>query len=790
MKKTFLTFMLLAAIPFAIFSQHSISGKVSDKQTGKALEGANVIIKNTFKSTATNKNGEFFVSKLRDGSYILNISFIGYETHKQKIDLKKDVKLDIKLLSKSILGEEVIITATRASEKSPIAFNNITKEEMKNDNLGQDIPFLLELTPSVVVTSDAGTGIGYTSLRIRGTDMTRINVTINGVPLNDPESHGVFWVNMPDFASSIDNMQIQRGVGNSTNGAAAFGASINIQTLKLQSKAYAEINSSAGSFNTFKNNVSFGTGLLNGKWSFDGRLSKISSDGFVDRAFSDLKSYYFSGAYFGKKSILKFITFSGKEKTYQSWAGIPKDSLETNRTYNPYTYENETDNYKQDHYQLLYSKEINKYLHFNTALFLIHGEGYYEQYKEGREYSDYLLNNVIIGQDTITKTDLIQQKWLDNNFYGITYSLNYKKQNIDATLGGALNEYDGDHFGKVIWAQYASNGAKDHEWYNNNGTKSDFNIFGKINYSLSNIINLYGDVQYRYLNYNISGTHDDLRDLTQKHKFNFINPKAGIFYTINDKQNAFFSFAISNREPNRSNYRDADPGKIPLSEQLFDYELGYSFHSSNFLAEANLFYMDYKDQLVLTGEINSVGAAIMANVPESYRFGMEISSALKVSQKLKIDVNASFSKNKVINFTEYVDNWSAPYGQVSEFLGETDLSFSPGIVASSSITYSLFKRFYLSFVSKYVSRQYIDNTSCEERSLDPYFVNNINLSYSINPGFVKEISFNLKVNNIFNEEYETNAWVYRYYNGGEHNIMDGYFPQAGTNFLAGISLKF
>ncbi|MCD4773713.1 MAG: TonB-dependent receptor, partial [Bacteroidales bacterium] len=665
MKKTILTLGLLVALPLAIFSQHSISGKVSDKQTGKALQGAHIIIKNTFKSTTTNKNGEFFVNKLNDGSYILNVSFMGYETYKQKINLAKNIKLDIKLLSKTILEEEVIITATRASEKSPTAFKNISKEKIKSDNLGQDIPFLLETTPSVVVTSDAGAGVGYTGLRIRGTDMTRINVTINGIPLNDPESHGVFWVNMPDFASSIDNMQIQRGVGTSTNGAAAFGASINIQTLKLQSKAYAEINSSAGSFNTFKNNVSFGTGLINGKYSFDGRLSKISSDGFVDRAFSDLKSYYFSGAYFGKKSILKFITFSGKEKTYQSWYGIPKDSLETNRTYNPYTYKNETDNYKQDHYQLLYSKEISEYLHFNTALFFIHGEGYYEQYKKGREYSDYLLDDVIIGQDTITETDLIQQKWLDNNFYGITYSLNYKKHNVDATLGGALNEYDGDHFGEVIWAQFASNGIKDHKWYKNTGTKKDFNIFGKINYSLSEKINLYGDIQFRSINYDIKGIHDDLRDLTQDHKFNFLNPKAGIFYDINENQNAYFSFAVSNREPNRSNFRDADPGVLPKSEKLFDYELGYSFSLANFIIEANLFYMDYKDQLVLTGEINNVGAAIMANVPNSYRTGVEIATGIKFLEKFRWDVNATFSENKIKNFTEYVDNWSSPYLQIS-----------------------------------------------------------------------------------------------------------------------------
>ncbi|MCK4289323.1 MAG: TonB-dependent receptor, partial [Bacteroidales bacterium] len=595
---------------------------------------------------------------------------------------------------------------------------------------------------------------------------------------------------MPDFASSVDNLQIQRGVGTSTNGAAAFGASINIQTLKLNPEPYAEINSSAGSFNTFKNNLTFGTGLIKGKFSFDGRVSKITSDGYIDRAFSDLKSFFVSGAYYGEKSILKLNIFSGKEKTYQAWMGVPKDSLKTNRTYNPYTYDNETDNYQQDHYQLIYSKEINKNLLLNTALHYTHGKGYYEQYKKNRKFKDYLLDTLFIGGDTISRTNLVQQKWLDNDFYGFTYSLNYKKKNTDLILGGAWNKYNGKHFGKVIWAQFASNGSINHQWYDNTGVKTDFNIFGKINYNLNDKINLYGDVQYRRIYYSIDGDHDDLRDITQEHKFNFLNPKAGLYFDINENHSTYFSFAVSNREPSRSDYRDSDEDHIPTGETLYDYEIGYNFKSLNFAVDANMYYMNYKDQLILTSEINKVGDPIMTNVPKSYRAGIELAVGTKILQNLKWDINATFSRNKIKDFTAYIDNWSPPYKQITEDSGETYLSFSPDIIAGSIISYKPINNLNISFISKYVSRQYIDNTSNKYRSLDPYFVNNLIINYSFKTRFIKEIGFQLMINNIFNEKYETNAWVYRYYYEDKEYMMDGYFPQAGINFLAGINLRF
>ncbi|MBE9481406.1 MAG: TonB-dependent receptor [Bacteroidetes bacterium] len=790
MKKLLIVLLWLAAMPYMAFSQFSISGKVVDKETKEPLQGAHIIIENTFKSTTSNSSGYYFIKKLKKGNYSIKVSFIGYKTFIKKIKLEKNSELNFEMLSSPVLEDEVIITATRAPEKSPTTYKNVSKNEIRDVNLGQDLPFLIETTPSTVVTSDAGAGIGYTSIRIRGTDMTRINVTINGIPLNDPESHGVFWVDMPDFASSVDNIQIQRGVGTSTNGAAAFGASINIQTLKLNPEPYAEINSSAGSFNTFKNNLTFGTGLIKGKFSFDGRVSKITSDGYIDRAFSDLKSFFVSGAYYGEKSILKLNIFSGKEKTYQAWMGVPKDSLKTNRTYNPYTYDNETDNYQQDHYQLIYSKEINKNLLLNTALHYTHGKGYYEQYKKNRKFKDYLLDTLFIGGDTISRTNLVQQKWLDNDFYGFTYSLNYKKKNTDLILGGAWNKYNGKHFGKVIWAQFASNGSINHQWYDNTGVKTDFNIFGKINYNLNDKINLYGDVQYRRIYYSIDGDHDDLRDITQEHKFNFLNPKAGLYFDINENHSTYFSFAVSNREPSRSDYRDSDEDHIPTGETLYDYEIGYNFKSLNFAVDANMYYMNYKDQLILTGEINKVGDPIMTNVPKSYRAGIELAVGTKILQNLKWDINATFSRNKIKDFTAYIDNWSPPYKQITEDSGETYLSFSPDIIAGSIISYKPINNLNISFISKYVSRQYIDNTSNKYRSLDPYFVNNLIINYSFKTRFIKEIGFQLMINNIFNEKYETNAWVYRYYYEDKEYMMDGYFPQAGINFLAGINLRF
>ncbi|MFP4470186.1 MAG: TonB-dependent receptor [Bacteroidales bacterium] len=799
--KKLLILACIAIMPHIAFSQFSLSGTVKDAETGEKMAGAHVIIEDTYQFAVTGNQGGFMIKNLREGNYRLKITFMGYQPFKKEVMLNGDKSLSIEMQPQAILEDEVVISATRASVKSPTTFQNVTKKEIEGVNLGKDLPILLETTPSAVITSDAGAGIGYTGLRIRGTDITRINVTVNGIPLNDPESQGVFWVNMPDFATSIDNIQVQRGVGTSTNGAAAFGASINIQTQKLKAEPYAEINSSAGSYRTLRNNVSFGTGLLDGKFAIDGRLSKITSDGYIDRGSSDLKSFFVSGGYYGENSILKLNVFSGKEKTYQSWYGIPADSLITNRTYNPageyvdeqgnlVYYDNQTDNYQQDHYQLHFSQALGRKLNLNAALFYVHGFGYYESYKSDESFEDYGLNNVIIGGDTILETDLISRKYLDNDFYGVTFSSNYNDfSRLQVSVGGSWNYYDGDHYGTVIWAQYAGNGSIDRHWYDNTGIKRQFNVFGKVNYQLLKPLNVYGDLQVRGIHYEIDGIHDDLRDISQEHDFTFLNPKAGFVYEFDQQHQAYASVAVAGREPTRSDYRDADEDHQPRAEQLIDYEAGYYFRSGDISAKANFYYMDYKDQLVLTGEINNVGAPIFTNVPKSYRTGIELLLGWKAAGWLNWEGNATFSRNKIANFTEFVDDLTPPYEQVSKSLGETDLAFSPEVIANSIITVFPAESLRISFLSRYVGKQYIDNTSSDERAIDPYFVNDLRIGYDLKTGWFKKVSLYLNVNNVFSEEYETNAWVYRYYYEGREYLMNGYFPQAPVNFLAGISLE-
>lgn len=771
-----------------MFAQSEISGTVYDSK-GKALQGATVVIEKSLLGNYTDNEGYFVFRDLKNGRYRLKVSYVGYETAYNDIDLNDKMFIEFHLKRSRILADEVIISAIRAENSTPVTYTNIKLEDIDDKNLGQDIPFLLQKVPSLVTTSDAGTGIGYTALRIRGSSPGRINVTINGIPLNDPESHDVYWVDLPDFISTVDNVQVQRGVGTSTNGAGAFGASINFQTFNFRREAYAEIYSSAGSFNTFKNTVSVGTGMINNKFTFNARLSKLNSDGFIDRAFADLKSFYISAAYYTPKSILKLNINSGKEITYQAWGGVPSNVLDTNRTYNPYSYENEIDDYQQDHYQLHYSREISKSLHLSTALFYIGGRGYYEQFKENRKFSDYNLDNIITGIDTIRRTDFIQRKWLDNGFAGVNYSLNYTGEKLKLILGGSLNFYEGDHFGKIIWAKYAGNSDINYEWYNNKGIKTDINTFTKLTYSLSGRFSLFGDIQFRKIDYSIDGFDDDLRDISQNHQYFFINPKLGFNYNLNEKQKIYFSFATANREPNRTNFVDTKPGTTPGPETLYDYELGYKLLFAGLRIEANIFFMDYTDQLVLTGEINDVGSAIMVNVPDSYRAGVEMSASILPARNLRWDLNMGLSKNKIKAFTEYVDDWDT-WLQRSKELGETDLSFSPSVIAGSEISFTPFNNFSINLVSRYVSKQYIDNTSSEERILNSYFVNDLVVSYKVKLKSIKELGFYLKLNNILNEEYETNAWVYRYYYEGEFNIMDGYFPQAGRHFLAGISIKF
>ena len=782
-----LTIMLMT---LAANAQFSISGIVKDAKTGETLPGAHIFLEKSLKSTVSQTDGTFQIKNLKEATYNVSVSYVGYQKWEKEITLDDNIELTIKLKPKSILEDEVIITSTRAKKRTPVTHENIEKKEIDTRNLGKDIPMLLETTPSVVTSSDAGTGIGYTSMRIRGSSLKRINVTINGIPLNDAESHGVFFVNLPDLASSVSNIQIQRGVGTSTNGAAAFGASVDIQTHELHDEPYAKITGGVGSFNTLRSTIETGTGMINDHWTLDARLSRIHSDGYIDRASSDLRSLQLTGGYYGENDILKFMILSGKEKTFQAWSGVPKDSLETNRTYNPYTYDNTVDDYQQDHYHLHYSHRFNDNLRLNTALHMTLGAGFYENYKENRSYSNYTLENPVVGNDTITSTDLIQQKWLDNIFYGTVFSLHYDNQNnLSATIGGSANYYDGDHFGEVIWSE-KGHIPNDFQWYENTGIKKDFSIYGKANYQINDIFSLFGDLQYRYINYTIDGIHDDLRDLTMEESYNFLNPKAGVYVKIDGQNKIYGTVGVAHREPNRGAFRDADPGYNPKEEQLVDYELGYEYQSTSLAGGLNLYYMDYTDQLIMTGEINNVGNPIMKNIPESYRTGIELTAKVKPLPYLNWDVNASFSRNKIKDYTAYVDNYDTWPEQNKEYYGTTDISFSPEIVANSNLSWTVFEDFNLNLISQYVGRQYIDNTSSKERSIDPYLVNDLQLVYTVKTNLIPEIQFNLKINNILDEEYETNAWVYRYYQNGKEHSTNGYFPQAGIHLMSRVTMKF
>ena len=700
--------------------------------------------------------------------------------------------------------DEVSVNALRANDKTPMAFTNISKSEIKKSNLGQDLTYLISLTPSVVTTSDAGAGIGYTGLRIRGTDPSRINVTINGIPVNDSESQGVWWVNMPDFASSLDNIQIQRGVGTSTNGAAAFGASINLKTLALNKKAYTITNNSVGSFNTLKNNIEFGSGMLNNKFTFDGRLSRISSDGYIDRATSDLKSLYLQGAYFGKKSVLKAIVFSGQERTYQAWNGVPKRYLDTNRTFNSYTYENEVDNYNQTNYQLHYNEQLNSKTNIHLATHYTHGEGYFESEKLNQNLADYGLNNILIGSDTISSTDLVRRKWLNNDFGGITYSINHKNDLVNLVVGGANNVYSGQHYGNVIWAQYMSNGLYNHQYYKNIATKYDNNVFIKTNFQASEKTSLFLDLQSRNIEYEFNGSDIDGNIGVQEVKLDFFNPKFGLSHKMNEEQLLYGSFAVANKEPNRSDYIESSPNSRPLHETLYDTEIGFKYSTKDFKFNINAYIMNYDNQLIKTGEINDVGYFTSENVKKSFRRGIEIEGSILLSKKLAWAANMTLSENKIDTFIQYIDSWDTG-GQQETIYTETDLAFSPSIIWASQLTYNFQDNLSLDFITKYVGEQFIDNSSSEDRKLDDYLVNNLRLSYSFNSKIFNYARLSLQINNLFDEEYVSNAWIYRFVSNGydpsedDHYVtkgsdggynMAGYFPEATRNYLIGLTLGF
>ncbi|MDO3626579.1 TonB-dependent receptor [Mucilaginibacter sp. BT774] len=783
-------------LPVLATAQFSISGKITDLQTGATLPGATISI-NPALTTVSDAQGVYKFGNVPNGNYVLKVSYIGYQTVEKQIALSANLTLNITLTTSSQMTEEVTVSATRASNNSPTAFTNLNKKDIEKNNSGRGFEYLLEQTPSTVVTSNAGAGVGYTSIRIRGSDATRTNVTLNGIPLNDAEDQGVYFVDLPDLASSVDNIQVQRGVGTSTNGAGAFGASINIQTTTRHDTAYAELNNSAGSYGTIRNAVNVGTGLLGGHFSFDGRLSRMNSDGYIDRAFSHLKSYFLSGAYYGKNSVVRLNVFSGYEQTYQAWDGVAEDILKAgDRRYNELGainssnsfYKNQTDNYTQNYYQLLYDQQLGSKFSFSGALHYTKGSGYYEEYKNADSLKNYGITPVTIGGTTIETTDLVRRLWLNNDFYGLTYNLNYKPDDkLKMTLGGAYNEYKGAHYNNLEWTQESTNVPPDYEYERDNAKKTDFNIFGRAEYHVGKVL-FYGDLQYRHIYYSFLGFDATLNSAQQSVQLNFFNPKAGITYEIDQHSNVYASIAVGNHEPNRSDYTGSSPQDRPKPENLKDLEIGYRYSEPTFSASINGFYMLYKNQLVLTGKLDTVGEAIRTNIKDSYRAGIEASARIKIAEPLSWSVNATISTNKVKNFPQYLQNDAGTIDLIQ--YKKTDIAYSPDFVGSSVISYRPVKNAEIAFISKYVSRQYLDNTSTLSRSLDAYFVNDVRLNYNFSIKGIKNVGVGLLINNIFSKKYESDGATYPDIEGGKVVNYNYFFPQAPINLLASLNLKF
>ncbi len=705
----------------------------------------------------TNARRLRFSSLLSFFFFLLSIPFFAQQIQK---DTTKVTQLD-----------EVLVSALRVTNKTPVSFSDLTKKDIQFRNLGQDVPILMNFLPSVVTTSDAGTGVGYTGIRVRGSDATRVNVTINGIPYNDAEGSGTYFVDLPDFASSVQSLQLQRGVGTSTNGAGAFSASLNMLTDSYSKKSYGEISNSAGSFNTLKNTVKFSTGLMNDHFEIAGRLSQIKSDGYIDRASSNLKSYFLQGTYVGKTTLIKALVFGGKEKTYQSWYGIDGETMAGDRTFNyagMFTdafgntrfYDNQTDNYQQDHFQLHWNEKVSTKWNTNLAIHYTKGKGYYEEYQNNQDFADYGLTPVA-GQTT---TDLIRQKWLDNDFYGTTFSANYATKKVDFIFGGAYNQYKGKHFGEVIWARYASTSELGDHYYDYYGNKNDGNVFTKINYLLTHKFSLYGDLQYRNVTYKANG----LGDNPVNDRFNFFNPKAGLNYTINSKNILYASYARANREPNRTDYE----GGTVKPEKLNDYELGWRYTNTKVKWNTNVYYMAYKDQLILTGNLDNVGNPIRSNSEKSYRLGLEIDAMVVLSKQVSIRPNLTLSQNKNVDLNVEGVNF-----------GNKKISYSPSVIAGNIFVYQPTEGLQISVLSKFVGEQYLNNIEVKEAKLPNYFVNDLNVSYEIKPKSIfKSIVFSGLLNNGFNKKYISNGYMY--------DVTPYYYPQAGRNLLVGMVLKF
>jgi len=797
-----ITVLLFAVI---VHAQISVKGFITDT-LGKALPGATVSLEiNSSQKIfiAADENGFFEFDQIPENSKDkIVVQHVGRKTAEKIFDADKNMDLHFSLEELSYFLEPLEVKAVRAADRAPFTKTNISQQQIEKTNLGQDLPFLLDQTPSLYVSSDAGNGVGYTYMHIRGSDATRINVTLNGIPYNDGESEQTYFVDLPDFTSSVNSIQIQRGVGTSTNGSGAFGATINLSTNEFIDTSYAEINNSYGSFNTWKNTIKVGSGLIDDHFTIDARLSQITSDGYIDRAASNLQSFFISGAYISKKTSIRLNVISGKEKTYQAWYGVPQDSLATHRTYNPAgeedpngPYANETDNYWQKHFQLFLNQYFNPHLSLNITSFFTRGYGYYEEYhgvaaetlagdNSETSYAFYGLPNVVNGSDTIANTDLIRQLWLNNWFYGQIFSLQYKKNKDEITYGGSWSEYYGQHYDEVTWAQYG--GVPNNYIYANYPAyKTDINFYVKWLRQLNQYWSVFGDMQYRYVRHEMDGFEGN-PDLFITRYFNFLNPKAGVSYFKNG-WNAYFSYALAHKEPDRDDFQ-ASPEQQPTYETLHDFEAGISKKNRKYNFGATLYYMLYVNQLVLTGQLNNVGDYTRVNVPNSYRAGIELEGGVVINNWMNASANLSFSKNKIQSFTEYFDDYDNG-GQVAQNYRNTDISFSPSVIGGATVSFFLVKKIEFDLLSKYVSYQYMDNTQDAARSLNGFFNEDFRAIYTIKHFVFKEWNIIAQVNNIFNTLYEPNGSTYPYIYGGALVNDNYYSPMAGTNFMVAVNIK-
>lgn len=778
-----LALLAAACLSVQAWAQITLTGIVTDSSDSQPLSGAHVMLVNTRHRTISDGEGQFSFKNLSAGDYLLQVSFIGYSQENSTIHLTEDQYVKVLLNPVSVASGEVIVSALRAAASTPTTFTSVTAEALDRQNPAQDMPYLLVNEPAVVVTSDAGTGTGYTGMRIRGSDLTRINVTINGIPLNDPESHAVYWVDIPDFAASVNSVQLQRGVGTSTNGAGAFGASMNLETNPVRHEPHARIDAAAGSYGTWKTSFEAGTGLLNKHWYFEGRISALGSEGYIDRASSDLRSYFFQGAYTGRRTLLKALAFGGKEKTYQAWYGTDAVTLAANRTFNwagtifeedgsVSYYDNQTDNYSQDHYQLHLTHRFAGQFNLSVSGHYTRGRGYYEEYMQQQPFADYNLKPL---NDTTETTDLVRRRWLDNHFWGITWALQHQRSKVSFLLGGAANRYSpARHFGEVIWAGYAADSRPPFRYYENESDKSDVNVYAKTTWNPSEKLTLYIDIQYRFVDYSMLGLEEEGMAGGINRKFHFLNPKAGLGFSTKAGM-LYASYSIAHREPIRDDYIDAVSGETPEPERLGNFELGLRKSASGWSYALNYFLMHYQNQLVLTGEINPDGAYVRRNSGKSYRTGIEMSGELAMGKRLSVGGNLCLSRHR----TDY----SEPSGN-GELINYTNtpISFSPAITAATRLILKPAENFETEWVSRYVGQQNLDNTGNEDRVLAAYCVHDLNFCLHLATDRLTRFSLRVQVANVWNARYESNGYMW--------GSTPYYFPQAGRHYMAGLTIDF